>query len=325
MVRRVNDCLYIIKIRLPGNPLRDLNCYIIRTPEQNLLIDTGFNLPECLSDLEQGIQELKLDMNETDVVATHFHADHSGLVDKIVKPGRKVYIGEIDKVLLEQSRDNPQLWRNAILKYQEEGFPMSFASEAFMTNPAKVFVAEKAVELTPLTDGQTLAIGNIVLRCIHTPGHTPGHICLYDEQEKLMVLGDHVLFDITPNITPWPNLRNSLKSYMESLKIIRNYDVEIPLPAHRECCCTLAERVDQLLIHHEQRLSEVLEIVRGNSGISGYDIASHMKWNIKAKNWNDFPLAQKWFAMGEALSHLYYLEENGSLQSKFKEGVIYYS
>lgn len=49
MVTKVWDApaVYDIQIDLPQNPLRTLNVYVIATPEQNLIIDTGFNRSEC--------------------------------------------------------------------------------------------------------------------------------------------------------------------------------------------------------------------------------------------------------------------------------------
>lgn len=314
MIREIKQNLYTIKVKLPNNPLRDINCYVIRSDDRNLLIDTGFNLPECLAELKSGLRELDLDMERTDVLATHFHADHCGLVDKIIHPNSRFYIGEIDKGLLEGYQKNKQQWAENLDFYCQEGFPRLDFDTVFHTNPARAFAAERPVVATPLKNNEILRVGETTLKCIHTPGHTPGHLCLYNEEDKFMILGDHVLFDITPNITTWPILRNSLKSYLESLNMIKEYEVEIPLPAHREVKMTMGERIEQLLKHHEERLEETLAIVKENPGINGYEVAGKMRWSIRAKSWEDFPIAQKWFAVGETLAHLYYLEDKGTIR-----------
>lgn len=315
MVRTLSGNLSVIKVELAGSPLRNLNCYVYQTPERNLLIDTGFRTPECLADLQRGIAELCLDMSKTDVLATHLHADHSGLIDKILAPGCKVYMGEVDKALWEDNmRGDEQYWGGIMRQYAQEGFPLPLAVTAVEHNPARVFASKAAIELTPLRDGQILEVGDIRLECIHTPGHTPGHICLYNPADKSMILGDHVLFDITPNITSWPTLRNSLKSYLESLHKIRAYSVSLPLPGHRECHLSMDQRIEQLMAHHDRRLKETLSIVNEHPEISAYDVAGYMTWSVRAKNWDEFPLVQKWFAMGETLAHLYYLEEQGAIR-----------
>jgi len=75
-------------------------------------------------------------------------------------------------------------------------------------------------------------IGRYSFRCIETPGHSPAHFCLYEAKNKILVSGDHILFDITPNITFWPQLDNSLKSYLDSLDKVYNLDVNLVLPGH---------------------------------------------------------------------------------------------
>ena len=320
MVRKINDYLYMIKVSLPRNPLRDLNCYLVLSTDRNLLIDTGFNQPECLCDLQKGIEELGVDMGRTDIFSTHLHADHFGLASEIVRPGCQLYMGGIDAELLTEELMKNAIWEGYRDKYVLEGFPLGIIDTAIETHPARNYGNAGVPDIRHLKDGDVLSVGGVRLRCVHTPGHTPGHLCLYNEEDKLMILGDHVLFDITPNITSWPSLRNSLKSYMESLRKISGYEVDVPLPAHRECHISMAERIGQLLDHHERRLAEVGRIVAENPGASGYEVAKRMTWSIRAKSWEEFPITQKWFATGEALAHLYYLEEGGAIRSETHEG-----
>ena len=79
-----NPEIFSIQVDLPQNPLRNLNVYVIRTPDQNLLIDTGFNRYECCAALWAGIRELGLDLNKTSVFLTHLHSDHIGLAGDFV-------------------------------------------------------------------------------------------------------------------------------------------------------------------------------------------------------------------------------------------------
>ena len=139
-----------------------------------------------------------------------------------------------------------------------------------------------------------------------------------------MLTGDHVLFDITPNITVWKDLPNALEKYMASLRKIQKYDVALTLPGHREGGADLAARVDELLQHHSERLDDACAIVAKGGEMTAYQVAAKMKWDIKARDWADFPLSQKRFAVGEAMAHLVYLVEQGRLRKKEREGMIYY-
>ena len=89
---------------------------------------------------------------------------------------------------------------------------------------------------------------------------------------------------------------------------IRKLEVNLVLPGHRRLFKDHRGRIDELKRHHEIRAEEILDILKKGSG-SAFEVASGMTWDIKFDSWNDFPVAQKWFATGEALSHLRFLAE----------------
>ena len=74
---------------------------------------------------------------------------------------------------------------------------------------------------------------------------------------------------------------------------------------------SLRRRTEELKRHHAQRLSDALDAVRRTPGLNAYEIAGRMRWSIRCRSWEDFPLTQKFFAVGEAMAHLDYLEVRG--------------
>lgn len=321
MIHQISPYLYRIPVRLVGNPLKNLNSYVIKGEGRNLLIDTGFNQAECLEDLTNGIRKLALDMEKTDIFLTHFHADHTGLVSYIASPKSGIYIGAADVDLFKAQNEETEAYWDTIKKlFMKTGFPEGEYQKAIKANPAKNLGTPKKFECIPLEDNDIITIGGLKLRCIHTPGH----LCLYHEKDQVMFLGDHVLFDITPNITMRIPPANPLKEYMESLIKIKSFAVKLALPGHRENPETLPERVEELLAHHKERLEEVQHIVAADPGVSGYTVASKMKWSIRSKNWEDFPASQKWFAVAEAAAHLDYLVDDGILIRETAKGIHRY-
>jgi glyoxylase-like metal-dependent hydrolase (beta-lactamase superfamily II) len=317
--------LYRIAVTLPGNPLKSLNSYVIRGNDRNLIVDTGFNLPESLRDLRAGIEDLGLDMRRTDIFLTHFHADHCGLVPQIASPDSVVYMSAVDRDLFNDMMDNfDGHWALLEKHLLSEGYPQDALKLTRTVNPARRYLPEVKFASVPVVDGMRLSYGDFHLKCVETPGHTPGHVCLYDKDKGVFFSGDHVLFDITPNITAWPTMPNSLHHYLSSLLKIREYPVRVTLTGHRENDGVLAERVDQLVVHHKNRLADVEDILANQPGLNGYQVASGMKWDIRAKNWDDFPPGQRWFAVGEALSHLNYLIDQGKVKKIEKDGVYAY-
>lgn len=314
-----NPRIYRIFVPLPQNPLKNLNSYVIKGKERNLIIDTGFNREECLEALLEGLKELEIDMSKTDIFLTHLHSDHTGLVNKIVHENSKIYIGKIDYEYLSSNFKGDN-WSQIEKRFEEEGFPKEIALELRKTNQARRFAPEKLFNAVVLEDKDVIKIDDLELESILTPGHTPGHMCLYIRNEKILFSGDHILFDITPNITSWNKVEDSLKDYLFSLEKIKQYEIVKTYPGHRGEEGTVYLRLNEIMEHHRERLNDVLEILRANNKeMSAYEVAQLMKWNLRGKPWEEFPDNQKWFAMGETLSHLDYLVNKKYLK-KYKDG-----
>lgn len=308
-----NPEIYQVYIPLPNNPLKNLNCYIVKTGQGNLIVDTGFNQIECLEALKSGLEELQINMDESVLYLTHLHADHTGLTCAIVTDKTKVYMHSKDYYYLKRYLNGDQ-WEWNESKFLREGFPREEIHLLRKVNQAKVWAPDYLFEVQTIEDGFTFQIGKYEFECIATPGHTPGNTCLYLRNEKIMFLGDHVLFDITPNITMWREVENSLKDYLQSLEKIKTYDIKLALPAHRKNEMDVYERIEQIKEHHNIRLQETYEIVKAEEGLTATQIGSRLKWSMRGKKWEEFPIQQKWFAVGETISHLDYLRLEGKIK-----------
>ena len=309
--------IYRIPVPLPNNPLKELNSYLIRDPVRCLLIDTGFRLPVCKEALMEGLKELDTDPRSVDVFLTHMHADHAGLSSEIAREGQSIFIGEPDGLLLNKLPTPGEKWGGDKWVWPREkellaGMPAEIIDNMEELNPAILYAPLGGASYTFVKDGDTLDVGGYSLKCLHTPGHSPGHMCLWDSSTGLLFSGDHVLFDITPNITSWPTVDDSLGDYLDSLRTVQAYPVKLALPGHRKTG-DFHERINELLKHHEIRLAEVVSIVTSEPGLTAYDIAGRMRWKIHAVNWEEFPSSQKIFAVGECLSHLNYLRLRGKI------------
>ncbi len=306
--------LYRLKIPLPESPLKYLNSYILKSPDRNLIIDTGLNRRECLEAMQTGLAELSVDLNRTDIFITHLHADHFGLVNKLATDRNRIFFSRPEKELIES-------WEGfeAMIAYGgRNGFPEDQLRAALDKHPGKKYGTQWMPELSLLDDGDTVECGRYRFRCVTTPGHTLGHICLYEADRKILIAGDHILDDITPNIQCWTDGQNPLKWYLASLDKTAALEVDQVLPGHRRLIRDHRARIDELKTHHKNRLAEVLEILKSGPQ-SAFHVASRMTWDIKCDSWEAFPVTQKWFATGEAISHLRYLEE-GAVIEKEKKG-----
>ncbi len=153
------------------------------------------------------------------------------------------------------------------------------------------------------------------MECIHTPGHTPGHICLYLANRQILFSGDHILFDITPNISVWIDFDNPLFNYLSSLERLKSLPVQHIFPGHRASAGNLKRRISMLEEHHSVRLQELTNLLQQTPGQSAYELASRMTWSARDVPWAQFSPNQRWFAIGEALAHLEYLRAAGNVRT----------
>ncbi len=303
--------LFRLKIPLPQSPLKYLNSYVIRAAERSMIIDTGLNRKECLEAMLTGLRKLGVDLNKSDIFITHLHADHFGLVGKLATDSSNVFFSRPEKELMES-------WEGfgAMIAYAgRNGFPEDQLRSALDKHPGAKYGSDWIPELNVLEDGDTIEAGDYRFTCVTTPGHTMGHTCLYEPSQKILVAGDHVLIDITPNIQCWSDSQNPLRHYFASLEKVERLAVDLVLPGHRRLIHNHRGRIEELKRHHVNRLNEILGILNGG-GMSAYRVASRMTWDIACDSWDQFPVAQKWFATGEAISHLRYLEEEGKVTRK---------
>jgi glyoxylase-like metal-dependent hydrolase (beta-lactamase superfamily II) len=308
MCEEVLPGLFRNKIPLPDSPLKYLNSYIIKDSARSLIVDTGLNRKECLDAMHKGLAALEIDLSRSDIFITHLHADHFGLVPKLVTDTTNILFSRPEKELMES-------WEGfgAMVDYAaRSGFPKNELEAALDKHPGAKFGADWIPELKVLDDGDRIDVAGYHFKCVTTPGHTLGHTCLYDQDKKILLAGDHVLIDITPNIQCWSDTANPLKDYLASLDKVNQLQIDLVLPGHRRLIDNPKARIGELKKHHALRLDEVLTVLK-KGPMSAFQMAAHMTWDIDCESWDQFPVAQKWFALGEAISHLRYLEEDGRI------------
>lgn len=318
MVMEIRPGIYKADIPIPKNPLKSLNCYIIQSGGANLVIDAGFNRMECRQVLFESLDDLDVDLANTKVFITHMHADHAGLTADLVREGAEAYCSKEDAETINAG-DAPFLAMDVFVR--TGGFPAEELQNAIEKHPGFRYRNMEYVDFHLLDDGDTIFVGEFNFTCIKTPGHTRGHMCLYEREKGLLFAGDHILQDITPNISLWSDSFDPLSNYLASLEKVRDLHVDLVLPGHRTVFTDLKGRIAELQTHHETRAQEVLAILREKPQ-NAYQVASQMTWDLSYENFEQFPVAQKWFAAGEALAHLKYLEGKGLVLRAHSAGVV---
>ncbi|RVU53882.1 MBL fold metallo-hydrolase [Anaerosphaera multitolerans] len=315
--------IFKVEIPLKGNPLKYINIYVIKSEDESLIVDTGFNTEEILELTEDYMKQLNIVPEKSSLYLTHLHSDHTGLVNYFDNLGLKIYMPDVDAKLLKLFRERyGEHWTN-IEKY---GYMQGLEEDDLKIedHPGYKFRPREDFNYIPKNPGDILTIGNFNFKIIDLSGHTPGMAGLYDEGKSILFCGDHILGEITPNIQFWGfDVGDSLGTYFKNLEKVKDLNIKHLFSSHRTIIEDVNGRIDELLEHHDHRLRETVEALeKGAETVR--DVTKQLQWDISAKNWDEFPKSQKWFAAGEAHAHLEHLRAKGVCNYRYNDGVLHY-
>jgi glyoxylase-like metal-dependent hydrolase (beta-lactamase superfamily II) len=313
-VEQLREDLWSIPVPIPHNPLRYVSVYAFALDGGGLgLLDTGWESDEGWSALTAGLASVGGGLDDVrGVLVTHLHFDHLGLAARVREAtGAWVAMHPADATLVEgwNARDGA-----AAVAAEVEflvGLGADRADAVSDVGPAENMerFTRMAVPDRLLEDGAVADFPGWRLRAVHTPGHTPGHLCFADERTGLFFSGDHVLPRISPNIsTGASGAADPLRDFLDSLAAVRDLDPVEVLPAHEWRFRGLAGRVDALTAHHEQRLAELLTALRSHPGATPWELAAHLTWS---RPWEQYERRMRIFAVTETDAHLGLLASRG--------------
>jgi glyoxylase-like metal-dependent hydrolase (beta-lactamase superfamily II) len=137
--------------------------------------------------------------------------------------------------------------------------------------------------------------------------------------------GDHVLPHITPSIGVELNRPPSpLRDYLASLQLIRALPDSRLLPAHGPVTGSVHDRIDELLSHHEERLTDTAATIDQGAS-TAFEAANILTWTRRRRRFADLDMFNQILAIHETMAHLIVLVERGWLRSTTEEGIVRFS
>jgi glyoxylase-like metal-dependent hydrolase (beta-lactamase superfamily II) len=316
-----------LPITMPDAGITHINTYLIDDKKGFTIVDPGWNTDEAFSTLHNALIKSGHDFQSIkQIIITHVHPDHYGMSGRVRElSGATIAMHHIEKDFIE-----PRYVKMEPLLYQTDrllvanGVPEGEMEEL---RDASLDVLNFVVPAQPdtiLHNGDTVTAGVFKFKVIWTPGHSSGHICLYDADKKLLISGDHILPRITPNVSVNPqSIENPLGRYLQSLEEIKQLDIDLTLPGHDSPFHNLNIRINEIAHHHAVRNQEILGVI-AVSPRSAYQVARNIPWGANGGKWETLPPFHKRMAVFETLAHLEMMAAESRVDVLPKKGIVHF-
>ncbi len=244
----LKDFIYLVE--LPGKMfLPNINVYLLNS-EKPILIDAGYGFRESIEKLLNEIKRVTGKYGLEKVIITHAHPDHFA--------GAAVLKRKLDTSVAAHRLAVPVLSDLKKLTVNYYGFKDDISSfiKIFLRGLCE---AEPVNVDTVLEENDEINVGGYSLRVIHTPGHTPCHISLYLEEERVLFSGDVVVGEGST----WIGLPcGDVSIYIDSLKKLLKLQPKLILPAHGPVVYNPEKRIRELIQRKLSKEKEILELLR---------------------------------------------------------------
>lgn len=304
-----------LKVPLPY-ALRWVNAYLLPEPSGGwTVVDPGLRSPDTEAFWESRLMELGIGWNDVrTIVLTHFHPDHYGLAGWFqLRTGAPVYLSETTRDCAIRLWSEGETYSAQLLAaFHAHGLPdeMTDGMNEHMSSVfPQVLPHPQEVRLLP-EPGERFAMAGAEWELIGGSGHAQGHISFYDPGRNVILCGDQVLPQITPNIGWMPGTDpDPLGSYMSSLRAMLPLGEAYVYPGHRDPFAGLAGRIGEILAHHERRLQRMEELLAEAGAMTAFGMCE-LLFGPKVQG-NPHNLR---FAMAETIAHLVRMELEGTVR-----------
>jgi glyoxylase-like metal-dependent hydrolase (beta-lactamase superfamily II) len=291
--------VHTISTPMPGRP-RQVNAYLVRLRGGWLLVDGGVGTEEAWETLDAGVRRIAGSWAAVTVqVVTHMHLDHVGLAARSrAASGAPLWMGRLDAERMRHAALDPAdetAYRRALLR--RAGAPAKAIAEV------EALRAEAARLAPPVeADGELEGPGGPVpggghWRFVWTPGHTAGHVSLFDPADRVLIAGDAVLPRVTPTLGVNRQRDDPVGDYLDGLDRLLALAPSEVLPGHGEPIRAGAARIQELR-HAAEAESAAVAALLGP--------AARSCWELVGARYpgREMALPVRVLALRETLAHL---------------------
>ncbi len=306
----------VLKLALPlPFELESVNVYLVALDEGWMLIDCGMETEPAFETLRSAMEQRGIAWSQIhQILLTHMHPDHIGMSRRLLElTGAELSMHEVELRHLHLVTGGGQKipWLDEVYRQAGVPAPLEEKMEAHFIGIRKNFHHLSPDRL--YSGGEQIHTGIGPLEVVWTSGHSPGHICLYSRERKVLFSGDQILEKITPNISWHPN-RDMLQEFLTSLDQLAGLDVDLILPGHDEPFSGHRAWIAETTVHHRERCGEILNVVRRTPQTAHQMVAE--LWRRKLSPINHH------FAIFEVLAHLEHMHRRGEVRHRAVNGAL---
>jgi glyoxylase-like metal-dependent hydrolase (beta-lactamase superfamily II) len=318
-----------IALPFPSQVSGSTNVYVVEGDRGHILVDSGFHSEECLWSFREGLRASRLKFQDIRwIVITHIHPDHYGLAAKLKELcGAELLMHKVEANLVESRYRNP----DPLLKRMEQELRSNGVPESELSSLKEAslwmrrFVAARMPDCV-VSQGDRISNGSLRFEVLHTPGHSPGHICLYEQRKRWLFSGDHVIFDTVPHVGYHAQAgEDPLGDYLSSLEELQGLGVSFVFPGHGPTFNSLKLRVADIRNHHGRRRKAVAKALDGGLK-TAYEVACEIPWKLEfgGMAFQDLEPWDRRLAVFETIAQLRSLTLQGRAGTMSADGVCKY-
>lgn len=335
----IHPGIYEITLSGPVGSAAAASVYLIRGNgrERSLLIDAGYDTPECKRVLNETLETLGVSPKDLDVFITHFHADHAGLAYWLSRSGARIYMNGFDYAqrfdcLYRDDSENGTIIAEVLdsMGVTEEAAPqlrqryLTFDDRKDNTHPVWMNMVT-SFPFESIQPGQCFCCGGYHLTAFALSGHTFGQQGLADEGKRIVFCADQLLSQTVPVIMTTRKNMGLLKKYLQSVDVLaKQYANTDVYPAHEGRLDDIAGAAERSKRFYQKKLEAMMAQLSAKREMTLWQIVRQM-YHLDADITTDKDFYASKMMLTRNFSLLEYLHDTGKVQRREEGNTLLWS
>lgn len=315
---RVCDDPVIYRVSMPFSNLKDgqSNCYFVCVRGEWLIVDAGaYSLANRELFLRAAFS-IGVDLSRCAMVLTHMHFDHAEMARYVLPAHARIYAAQ-SGVAARMPSSQKALRRSFVRLMVSMGVSPQDAFSYAICDAEIAYLNPDLFDVRFVASNDEISVGGMSFKVIATPGHAFDHLCLFQEERKILFSGDAVCPGLTPSIDIARFGEDTYRVFWESLDRIGGLAPMITLPGHGDVMAgPVNARIEEIKEKKRLKLERTFDSVSVCGFGTGEDVARRFA-RMDRDDWNGRGMMPRYYTMLEVTVMLRHLEELGRIEREF--------